>query len=364
MQARKELSIFLVLILFTALLTGCSDISTIFLQEDGSGSYEEVMTLSTDTCHLLLGDDLTDDQLKEQYKTLYPGAEVSIEEHLDTGVAEKEIRIKIDFANKSEFQNLLNPYGIVSVKYTDNYYSRSLLSSPEDSEENNDTAGSFTETFESILDDNQELWDVLSKELQNIEIKTTITFPYPVIESNGIIQDDGKTVIWDFDQLKEDSVSSQDSRVYALFHEQTAQQAPKIRGAKDGKYYNTGITLYVDSSNLLERITVNGQDFATDYLLISQEGIYDITAIDKNNNLTSIHFGIDTTKPTIKGVAQNRIYRKARTIKFSDKGSGIKKAILNGKKITSGKKVEKKGTYILKIADRAGNQKTINFELI
>ena len=72
---------------------------------------------------------------------------------------------------------------------------------------------------------------------------------------------------------------------------------------------------------------------------------------------------IDTTKPLIRGVSQNKIYHKARTIKFSDKGSGIKKATLNGKTIKSGKKVVQKGTYLLKVADHAGNQKTIKFEI-
>lgn len=47
----------------------------------------------------------------------------------------------------------------------------------------------------------------------------------------------------------------------------------------------------------------------------------------------------------------------------SDKGSGVKSAKLNGKTITSGKKVSKKGTYTLKVTDKANNTKTVKFKI-
>lgn len=73
--------------------------------------------------------------------------------------------------------------------------------------------------------------------------------------------------------------------------------------------------------------------------------------------------GIDTTAPTVKGVKNKKKYKKAVTIKFSDKQSGIKKATLNGKKIKSGKKVKKKGSYTLNVWDKAGNKKTVKFTI-
>lgn len=69
----------------------------------------------------------------------------------------------------------------------------------------------------------------------------------------------------------------------------------------------------------------------------------------------------DKTKPTVKGVKKNKIYKKAVIIKFSDKQSGIKKATLNGKKIKNGKKVKKNGKYTLKVYDKAGNCTTVKF---
>jgi hypothetical protein len=78
--------------------------------------------------------------------------------------------------------------------------------------------------------------------------------------------------------------------------------------------------------------------------------------------------GLDNTKPTVSGVKNKKTYTKAVTIKASDKGSGLKSATLNGKKIKvsklkSGYKVSKAGTYTLKVTDKAGNTKTIKFTI-
>lgn len=73
--------------------------------------------------------------------------------------------------------------------------------------------------------------------------------------------------------------------------------------------------------------------------------------------------GIDTTKPKVTGVKDGKTYKKAVTIKFSDKQSGIKSATLNGKKIKSGKKVSKAGSYTLVVKDKAGNTTKMKFKI-
>lgn len=70
----------------------------------------------------------------------------------------------------------------------------------------------------------------------------------------------------------------------------------------------------------------------------------------------------DMTKPTITGVKNGKTYKKAVTIKFSDK-SGIRKATLNGKKIKSGTKVKKNGSYTLIVTDKAGNSRIVRFKI-
>ncbi len=73
-------------------------------------------------------------------------------------------------------------------------------------------------------------------------------------------------------------------------------------------------------------------------------------------------FYVDHKKPIIKGVKQNKVYRKPVKISFSD-NIGVKTATLNGKKIRSGRKVSKKGTYQLIVTDRAGNKTKVKFRL-
>ncbi|MGN0482441.1 MAG: hypothetical protein ACI4HI_02705 [Lachnospiraceae bacterium] len=72
--------------------------------------------------------------------------------------------------------------------------------------------------------------------------------------------------------------------------------------------------------------------------------------------------GIDQTKPTVQGVKNGKTYKTA-TIRFSDKESGISKALLNGKKINSGEKISQTGTYTLKVWDRAGNLCKVQFQI-
>ncbi len=71
--------------------------------------------------------------------------------------------------------------------------------------------------------------------------------------------------------------------------------------------------------------------------------------------------GIDTDAPKVIGVSANKYYKKAVTVKFSDEGSGIKSALLNGKSIKSGKKINSDGKYTLKVTDKIGNIRTVKF---
>ncbi|MDD6070557.1 MAG: hypothetical protein PUC12_07040 [Clostridiales bacterium] len=92
-------------------------------------------------------------------------------------------------------------------------------------------------------------------------------------------------------------------------------------------------------------------------------GIYDVN--NSENNTSSKKK--DTKKPTVKGVKNNKTYKKSVKFKVSDK-SGIKKVTLNKKKIKvskakKGYTVKKKGTYTLKVWDKAGNVRTVKFKI-
>lgn len=99
---------------------------------------------------------------------------------------------------------------------------------------------------------------------------------------------------------------------------------------------------------------------------VKKNGDYTIMLQDTAGARYSVVYnvkGIDRTKPKVTGVKNNKKYKKAVKIKFSDKQTGIKSAKLNGKKIKSGKKVSKKGSYKLVVIDKAGNKTTIKFKI-
>ena len=356
MQAKKEISFILIFMMVAALLTGCSDITNITINGDGSVSYSEVVTVSKELWDMSM-EDSDDTEILELYKTLFPGADVSLTDTVINDTASKELHLSMDFKNTSDFCQAMNRSGMVSTKYNKNYYSRSALYSPV----HNDQAGALIpDNIEDLLGDDAQLMDALVSEMQNMNIKMTITFPYTVLQTNGTLQEDGKTVVWELQQLEDGQAKEQ---YYATFTEQKSAKKPTFSGAKNEKFYNTGITLNVNSENLLEQVNVNGQTSKSDCLLLTDEGNYKVTALDINGNKSTIKFYIDMTKPAVKGVKNGNTYKKNRTVKFSDKGSGIKKATLNNKKINSGKKIAKKGNYTLSVVDKAGNKKTVKFKI-
>lgn len=93
-----------------------------------------------------------------------------------------------------------------------------------------------------------------------------------------------------------------------------------------------------------------------------KEGKRKVTVYDLAGNKRVVSFTYDKTKPTIKGVTNNKVYKKACTITFSDK-YGVKSAKLNGKTIKNKKKVRKNGSYTLKVTDKAGNTNTVKFKI-
>lgn len=99
---------------------------------------------------------------------------------------------------------------------------------------------------------------------------------------------------------------------------------------------------------------------------VSENGFYTVMAEDTGGNRYSSTVkvsGIDDKKPAVAGVKNGRTYKKAVTVRFSDSQSGIESAALNGRKISSGKKVSANGTYRLVVADKAGNKAVVKFRI-
>lgn len=351
----KELSLILIMALTATLLTGCSDITKITLNENGSGVYEETASVSKTLWDLAVTEAGNDEIFKTYFQTMYPQAEVRISDQTIGSTPSKIVEAKMNFKDSAEFSKILSSSNITSVKFNRSYFTRVPVYMPLEEDDTDQT--SAADELMTLLGSDESLSEAIAAELKNIEIKTTITFPYTVTKTNGELQEDGKTVVWDLQKM------DRENRLYALFQISNSLKAPAYTGASNGKNYNTGVTLLVNSDNLLEKVKVNGETTQSDYLFLSAEGIYHVTATDINGNSSNIKFRIDTTKPSVSGVVNGKTYKDVRTIRFSDKGSGIKKAVLNGKTVKTGKKVSKKGRYTLIVTDKAGNQKTIKFKI-
>lgn len=355
-QVKRELGLLLAMMLTAVLLTGCSSITKITLNEDGSGSYEESSSISKKLWDLSVTELGNDETVLSYLRTLYPQASIDISDETVNGVESKVLKMKMGFKDTKEFQQALSSTDIMSVKFNPRYFTRTPIYMPL--EEEGEQGTSTAEELQALLGSDEQLMAEVAEEMKNMEVKMTVTFPYEVTGTNGTIQEDGKTVIWDVQQMDKDA-----ERLYALFQATDSAAAPTYTGAANGKDYNTGVTVVVDSENLLRQVVINGEATEKDYLFLSAEGVYTISATDINGNSSQIKFRIDTTKPSISGVANNKVYKSARTVKFADKGSGIKKATLNGKTVKSGKKVTAKGKYTLAVTDKAGNKKTVKFTI-
>lgn len=71
---------------------------------------------------------------------------------------------------------------------------------------------------------------------------------------------------------------------------------------------------------------------------------------------------LDFTAPKTN-IKNGKTYKPGKKITFSDKGSGMKYAKLDGKKIKNGHIVRKKGKHKLVLADKAGNKRTVKFTI-
>ena len=209
--------------------------------------------------------------------------------------------------------------------------------------------------------------DDLTTMVNNTKATITISFPQPVTYSNGTYEQGSNQVTWNF--------SSDDAKnlgeIYVIYAETTAEStieadktAPSVTGIKNkGIYKNKAIKVTDNKAGvagiLLDGSVIeNGDKIAS----VTSEGKHTLMVYDFSMNKKTISFTYDKTKPVVKGVANGKSYKKSATIKFSDK-YGVKSAKLNGKTIKSGKKVTKKGSYTLKVTDKAGNVRTVKFKI-
>lgn len=189
--------------------------------------------------------------------------------------------------------------------------------------------------------------------------QVSVTLPDVVTESNGTIV--GNTVTWSIDHIPDDGKLIAVSGNQPIISSDTVP--PVIRGVKNNGLYKKGVTVTASDNVSLVSLRLNGKGYSTFTYKIEYTGSYTLVAEDANHNKTTVKFKIDRVKPTIKGAVNGKTYRKAVTLRFSDK-NGIKSAKVNGKSV-SRKKVtlKKRRAYSVKVTDKAGNVRTVKFRI-
>lgn len=195
------------------------------------------------------------------------------------------------------------------------------------------------------------------------EIKAMVDFmdmkfemPKKILKSNGKISSDGKNLSYDLLKF------SDDKRMYAAFTKDAyTSKKLTVSGVANKKYYNKTKKIKVSSPCVITSFKVNGQEQEKNTFQASGSKKYKVKIKLLSGKTKELTFTVDKKKPTVNVKAKT--YKKAVTLKFSDKLSGIKKATLNGKTIKNKKKVSKKGTYKLKVTDKAGNTTSVKFKI-
>lgn len=146
--------------------------------------------------------------------------------------------------------------------------------------------------------------------------------------------------------------------------------APVITGVANSGLYNTTRKLTVKDDSEIASLKINGREYAsgldnTEYVTLSNTGTYKVVAKDSLGNTKTLTFKIDKKKPTIKGAKNGKTYKKTVKLRFKD-ANGIKKVVINGKKVKKVNKVKKlkrNGKYTVRVVDKAGNVTKIKFKI-
>ena len=97
-----------------------------------------------------------------------------------------------------------------------------------------------------------------------------------------------------------------------------------------------------------------------------KHGQHTIVLKAANGEQRTVSFFIDTKKPTISGIKNNKTYKKGKSFFVNDKDSGVASVTINGKKQTAGStyfSLTKKGKNTITVKDRVGNKKTVKVKI-
>jgi hypothetical protein len=201
------------------------------------------------------------------------------------------------------------------------------------------------------LDENVKQKNYIKELYKTMTLTFSITFSYPItyIDSHGSIDPTNPNkAIWK-------------GNYYDIYSWKTicarCNNGIKVRGVAQGALTRKTVKL---SYAGVKSATVNGKKLKSKKF--TKSGTYNVILRSANGNQQTVYFTIDKEKPLISGVKNGKTYKKYVSINLWDKNE-IKSATLNGKNTKYKFFVTKKGKYVLKVTDYAGNVKKVKFRL-
>ena len=157
------------------------------------------------------------------------------------------------------------------------------------------------------------------------------------------------------------------------------KSAPVITGVENNGVYANSVTPVITDENL-KAVTIikDGSEFTYEEgMTLTEDGQYEITAVDKGNNQTTVTFTIDKTLPTIEvNLDSQDKFWESYTLSFKDTVSGIAEVkwdidekgiedfqkevgvieVKDEKEFSESMTLYKNSTYTFYIKDKAGNE--------
>ncbi len=164
---------------------------------------------------------------------------------------------------------------------------------------------------------------------------------------------------------------------------------PTITGVQNQGIYTKSVTPICQDEHLIQVVLTRNEEIVTNYtngMPISEDGIYELLAVDEAGNETTISFIIDKTTPTIQVIISKpenkqvnvKIYieeqtTSVKTLKaasgqqdisyFQNNGQEVSIATTNQKLIIANWPITQNGTYTIYAQDLAGNAAVYSFEV-
>lgn len=203
------------------------------------------------------------------------------------------------------------------------------------------------------------------EDLEHLAIR--IKLPSEVVKTNGILQEDKQTVVWDLTSSLFSETESMYQELYAYTANDPGDPAAD-RLTIEKQTADPFASYHPGNPSPAPSIVPSVQPTEKPVLPPST------SPAQKNKVTAAKEKKTDQQPPVIKGIKKNKSYKKRVTIYVKD-NKQIKKVTLNGKKVTIKKiskgkyqgyykfVVKKKGNYKVSAFDTSGNKRTIKFRV-